>query len=244
MCFDSCQFPVTILNTFLFMYNNSLYYLDIEDVFLSVKNIAVYTLIILLCSSMQFQQIDNTTAKEKTVQALPPTFITLADIPECDERGMFPQKNPLPWWKHASQLQYSCSVYDKDNVAWVMLIFYELWKDEFGDPEENVKSALGRLQITWGKEPLEVENIYSLEGQFIQKARVCGLVKGDYEIWVMSEHHISDTAFVHELVHIALIHTCGSADPDHEGDGFPCWTAEHSMLIEEINSLLYEKYNL
>ena len=211
---------------------------------MNVKNITIYALIILLLSSLQFQQIDNTTAKEKTVQALPPTFITLADIPDCDERGMFPQKNPLPWWKNASQLQYSCNVYDKDNVAWVMLIFYEFWRDEFGDPEENVKRALAQLQITWGKEPLEVENIYNLEGQLIQKARVCGLVKSEHEIWVMSEHHISDTAFVHELVHIALIHTCGSADPDHEGDGFPCWTAEHSMLIEEINSLLYEKYNL
>ena len=211
---------------------------------MNVKNIAIYSLVILLFSSLQFQQIDNTTAKEKTVQALPPTFITLADIPECDESGTFPQKNPLPWWRYATQLQYSCAVYDKDNVAWVMLIFYEFWKDEFGDSDGNVKRALNNLQIVWGKEALEVDNIYSLNGTFIPKARVCGLVKGDYEIWVMSEPRMSDTALVHELVHIALIHTCGSADPDHEGDGFPCWTAEHSMLIEDINSLLYEKYNL
>ena len=210
---------------------------------MNVKNITIFSLIILLCSSIQSEPL-NTTPKEKTVQALPPTFITLADIPECDEGGMFPQKNPLPWWKHASQLQYSCNVYDKDNVAWTMLIFYEFWKDEFEDPGDNVKRALNNLQIVWGKEALEVDNIYSLDGTFIPKARVCGLVKGDHEIWVMSEARISDTAFVHELVHIALIHTCGSADPDHEGDGFPCWTAEHSMLIEEINSLLYEKYNL
>jgi hypothetical protein len=211
---------------------------------LDVKNIVIYALIVLLASSLQSQLSFNTTPQQLTVQAISPTFITLAEIPNCDREKEFPQTNSLPYWRYAAQIQYSCDVYEKDNVSWTMLIFYELWKETFGDTNNTVKEALEQLQITWGQQFRIVNNVYSIDGTFHEAARVSGLVEDDYKIWVLAENNISDTSFIHELVHIALMHSCGSADPDHEGESFPCWTLQHSMFIDEVNTELMDRYSL
>jgi hypothetical protein len=211
---------------------------------LDVKNIIIYILIVLLASSLQRQQTSNITSQQLTVQAIPPTFITLAEIPNCDREKEFPQTNPLPYWQHASQTQYTCDVYEKDNVSWTILIFYELWEETFGDTNSAVKKALEQLQITWGQQIRIVNNVYAIDGTFHETARVTGLVEDDYKIWVLAENNISDTSFIHELVHIALMHSCGSADPDHEGETFPCWTLQHSLFIDEINMELMDRYGL
>ena len=178
------------------------------------------------------------------VQALPPTFITLSEIRDCDKNAQFPQANPLPYWKNAAQIQYTCDIYEKDNVSWTMLIFYDLWKETFGDTNKSVKKALEQLQITWGKDSRVVNNVYTIDGTFHETANVTGLVEDDFKIWVLAEENISDSSFIHELVHIALIHSCGSADPDHEGESFPCWTLHHSLFIDEINIELLDRYGL
>tara|TARA_B100000676_G_C18054873_1_gene833719 strand:- start:701 stop:1333 length:633 start_codon:yes stop_codon:yes gene_type:complete len=179
------------------------------------------------------------------IKAIPPTFITLDQIPECIPTAPFPQVNPLPYFIDAHHIQFSCSVYDKDNVAWTMLIFYEMWAEEFGDPEESLKCALGKMTIVWGKDLKTVNNVYDMDGNFLETATVAGLMQNDTTVWVWAEsEYISSTSFVHELTHIALHHTCGDADADHEGEKFPCWEEKHSMFVDRVNLILNDEYGL
>lgn len=179
------------------------------------------------------------------IRAIPPTFITLAQIPECLPEAPFPQVNPLPYFSKATQIQFSCAVYEKDNVAWAMLIFYENWLETFGGNPEDLKAALNRLTIVWGKDVKIVNNVYDMDGNFLESATVSGLMEDESTIWVWAESEdISDSSFVHELVHIALHHTCGDADADHEGIAYPCWHEEHSVFIDEINLQLKTNYGL
>jgi hypothetical protein len=186
----------------------------------------------------------NTVMRIGVIRAIPPTFITLADIKDCDPESIFPQANPLPYYTNALQTQFSCEFYEKDYVAWTMYIFYELWEKEFGDPDKKIKDAFNNLEIRWGKERREVHNVYDINGNFFETSSVSGLMESPYIVWVGIENDISDTSFVHELVHVALAHTCGSADPDHEGDKFACWSIRHSMFIDDLNKRLKNTYGL
>jgi hypothetical protein len=202
------------------------------------------TLLLALLLSSHTARTPSPDVKTNVVRALPPTFITIADIKDCDPSGVFPQANPLPFYTQATQVQFSCNFYEKDYVAWTMYIFYELWEKEFGDPDNKVKEALDHLQIKWSEESKEVHNVYDIHGNFLEVATVSGLMEGPYGVWIKVAEDISDTSFVHELVHIALFHTCGSADPDHEGDKYLCWTDQHSLFIDKVDNKLKTKYGL
>jgi hypothetical protein len=202
------------------------------------------TLLMALFLSSDAPSIPDTTVRIGVIQAIPPTFITLADIKDCDPESIFPQANPLPYYTDAVQIQFSCEFYEKDYVAWTMYIFYELWEKEFGDPKKKIKNAFNHLEIRWGRERREVHNVYDINGNFFETSSVSGLMESSSIIWVGTEDNISDTSFVHELVHIALVHTCGSADPDHEGDKFACWSEEHSLFINTINAKLKTMYGI
>ncbi len=181
----------------------------------------------------------------KTIRAIPPTFITLDPIPDCDENRGFPQTNPLPGFRNAKHVQFSCDYYEKDHVAWVMYIFYDLWEKEFGDEDESLRAALDNLKIVWGKDAKEVSRVYDMDGNFLEKAVVAGLMESDECIWVWAEDEdLSETSLVHELVHIALSHTCGDADADHEGLEYPCWDERHTRFIDDINQVLKSTYSL
>lgn len=179
------------------------------------------------------------------IKSIPPTFITLDHIPECIESDPFPQVNPLPYFNSATQTQFSCDFYEKDHLAWVLYIFYELWEREFGDPGDYVKIVLNQISIEWGEEVMTVDRVYDINGNFLETASVTGLVVNDTSIWVWVEgNNISDTSLVHELTHIALRHTCGDADADHEGVKYSCWYRQHSKFIDSVNTVLREIYGL
>ncbi|HIK67024.1 MAG TPA: hypothetical protein EYF95_03510 [Flavobacteriales bacterium] len=202
------------------------------------------TLLIALFLSSDAPTIPNTVMRIGVIRAIPPTFITIEQTEDCRQEEPFPQNNPLPYYTHATQTQFSCDFYDKDYVAWTMFVFYELWEKEFGDPEKKVKNALDHLEIQWGEERREVHNVYDINGNFFESSSVSGLVEGPYIVWVWAEDKISNTSLVHELTHIALMHVCGSADPDHEGDKFACWSEEHSSFINDVNLKLSTIYGL
>ena len=200
---------------------------------------------LVLLSSSPATYTPVVTAEPVTIRAIPPTFITLDPIAECIPSAPFPQINPLPYFDNGQHVQFSCSVYDKDHVAWSMLIFYELWERKFGDPDGQLMNALNKVTIVWGKDVKTVNNVYDMDGNFLEKATVSGLMKNDTTIWVWAEsENISDTSLVHELVHIELHHICGDADADHEGELFPCWKAEHSSFIDMVNEVLSYNYGL
>ena len=202
------------------------------------------TLLLVMFISSHSPARPSLVVKTSVIRALPPTFITLADIKDCDPKGIFPQTNPLPYYTDATQAQFSCEFYEKDYVAWTMYIFYELWEKEFGDPENKVNNALKHLAIKWGEENREVHNVYDIHGNFLELSTISGLMENPYSIWVKAELNISETSFVHELVHIALVHTCGSADPDHEGSEYMCWTEQHSLFIDKVDTKLKTIYGL
>ena len=182
---------------------------------------------------------------DDVIKSIPPTFITLDHIKDCDAAGDFPQTNPLPYFSRASQVQFSCDFYEKDHVAWAMYIFYELWERDFGDENESLKHALEELQIIWGKDVKDVERVYDIDGNFLEKAVVSGLMIDDTTIWVWAEdYQLSETSLIHELTHIALRHTCGEPDADHEGDKYVCWDDRHSEFIDSVNQVLKSVYSL
>ena len=218
-----------------------------KEEYLNVKRYAIMLSIVIMIimtgSPISHRAVQHDTPV--TIRAIPPIFITLDHIPECLPEASFPQANPLPYFSKAAQIQFSCDVYEKDNVAWVMLIFYESWIATFGGDRKKLKAALDRLTIVWGREVKTVNNVYDMHGNFLESASVSGLMEDSSTIWVWAESDaISDSSFIHELVHIALHHTCGDADADHEGTEYSCWLEGHSIFIDEINLRLKENYDL
>jgi hypothetical protein len=51
-------------------------------------------------------------------------------------------------------------------------------------------------------------------------------------IW--NDAALGHTAFFHELTHVALWVLYNEPDPDHEGEKYAGWTAEHTAMISEL----------
>ena len=170
---------------------------------------------------------------------LPPSYITSPERPACDEKGEFPQRVQLATWSDAWQTVESCDFHDRDYVTWVTVVFYRSWKKRFGDPDERVKKALEASEIVWSSKKRIVEKAYDLDGNLLHKVDVSGLYEGSSRMWVYTSKEslskLSETALVHELVHLALDAAHGSADPDHTGPKPPFWKSEHSKFIVSIN---------
>lgn len=170
---------------------------------------------------------------------LPPSYITSPDRPECDEKGEFPQRVQLASWKNSWQTVESCDLHDRDFVTWTTITFYRAWKKKFGDPEDRVKNALNSAEIVWSSKRRVVEKAYDLDGNLLHKVVVAGLYEGSGKMWVYTSkkeiNKLSETALVHELMHLALDAAHGSADPDHTGPKPPLWKSEHTKFIDSIN---------
>jgi hypothetical protein len=177
----------------------------------------------------------------KKVRHLPPIYVTVPEIPDCVEGGKFPQMVLLPSFIAASQIVPSCHLFDRDEVAWVLNVFYKEWKKEFGDPDGKVLKMLNEVMITWGTEERTVAKAFSIHGQPIDNPTVVGLAISPTILWahVGDTGYISETSLVHELVHLSLWATDGSPDADHEaGASRGGWTTEHTSFIWKLNKFL------
>ena len=177
----------------------------------------------------------------KKVRYLPPIYVTVPEIPDCDENGKFPQMVILPSFHAASQIVPSCQTFDRDEVAWAMNVFYKEWKKEFGDPEGKVFNMLNNVMITWGDKERTVPLAYSVRGKLIKNPTVTGLAISPTILWahVGDLGYVSETSLVHELVHLALWATDGDPDANHEaGASHGGWTTEHTSFIWRINKFL------
>ena len=177
----------------------------------------------------------------KKVRHLPPIYVTVPEIPDCDENGRFPQMVLLPTFDSAAQIVPNCQAFDRDEVAWALSIFYKERVREFGDSEGKVKKMLNEVMITWGEEERTVPLAYRVDGKLLKNPTVTGLAISPTILWahVGDMGYVSETSLVHELVHLALWATDGKPDADHEaGASRGGWTTEHTHFIWRINKLL------
>ena len=94
--------------------------------------------------------------------------------------------------------------------------------------------------ITWGVEKRTMKKSYNLKGEEHRNSTIIGITKSDSVIWVWQgyDHKISESSFIHELVHVALRAKYGHGDSDHEGNKYDGWTSRHSEMILEAKESL------
>lgn len=128
-----------------------------------------------------------------------------------------------------------------------MMLFYNLWYKAFGDEDYKVYKAFQNLAIVWMPSNWRLMSYAFDEGGtrvggekgvlisgLAHEGAVIFVSKGSGKIW--------ETSFVHELTHIALEASTGSADADHLGSKYPGWTKDHSELIGITNALIEYVY--
>ena len=158
----------------------------------------------------------------------------------CEPSKPFPQMILIPFFKETFQIVPDCKVYPKNQTSLAMLVFYHHWTEYFGDDDFIVKNSLEKLMITWGLSKKRSRNAYNLDGDLIEHATVIGLTTSKTTIWVWRgyDFKISESSFIHELVHVALRNMNGHGDRDHEGAKYSGWTSAHTKLVSEAKETL------
>ena len=158
----------------------------------------------------------------------------------CDPDKPFPQMTLIPYFERASQIVPNCKTYPVHQTALALFIFYHQWIEYFGDHNMTVRSMLEKVMIEWDTKKRNDIAGYDLDGKRFENRNVIGLVKSNSIIWVWQGYHhrMSESALIHELVHLALLAKNGDADTDHEGIKYKGWTARHSQMIIETKQML------
>ena len=145
----------------------------------------------------------------------------------------------VPMLKNTWQTVHDCDLHPPEKVVIAILVFYNNWRLKFGDTPA-VWNALNDLLVEWSDEQKKVSG-YNIHGNKFINSPVVGLARTPGWIWVQTEgtDKICETAFIHELVHIAIWSLKGSdGDADHEGPKYYGWTPSHTILIRETNAAL------
>lgn len=130
-----------------------------------------------------------------------------------------------------SSLLQSNTPFADEELLRAMRLFEDEWSLRFGYDRE-VHKATWSIKIRW-------VNAQDFEVPTHPDIRATGWVQGPLSIWVATRPDedgvvkLERTAFFHELVHIALYHSEGTYDPDHEGDLEDAWTEQHTGLVRE-----------
>ena len=158
----------------------------------------------------------------------------------CDPSQVFPQMVFIPFFKGATQIMPNCNTYPKHQTALAFFIFYHKWTEHFEDRNFAVRGMLEKVMIRWDTEKKVSKRGFSLGGAPFTNRKIIGRVESESVIWVWQgyEHKISQSALIHELVHLALMAKYGSPDADHEGSKYRGWTFAHSIMIDEAKSML------
>lgn len=128
-----------------------------------------------------------------------------------------------------------------------VFIFYHCWLQTFGDKNGTLLDALTNFTVIWVPDNWTIKNVtvFNEDGKKIQVGKngviLSGITLNKTLIKVaINKQTISNTSFVHELVHIALWHTNpeSQGDPDHQGTKYPGWTEKHSAFISMVNQLI------
>ena len=158
----------------------------------------------------------------------------------CDPEGTFPQMIIIPFFEKASQIVPNCQTYPKHKTALALFVFYSKWTEYFGDSDYAIRGMLQRVMIKWDVTKKTSKRGYKLNGEAFKDHKILGRVESDNIIWVWQGYHheISQSALIHELVHLALRAKNGHGDADHEGSKYRGWTSLHSVMIIECKQML------
>ena len=159
----------------------------------------------------------------------------------CNPERNFPQMILIPYFNQASQVVPNCDTYPVYKTAMALFIFYHQWLKYFGDKDMAVRGMLENVMIQWDTKKRSGFKGFDLKGERIEPDRnIIGLVESKNIIWVWEgyNHKISESALIHELVHLALRAKNGHADADHEGLKYRGWTFRHTKMIIESKQML------
>ena len=158
----------------------------------------------------------------------------------CVPDNPMPQMILIPFFDKASQVVPNCDTYPKHMTALAMMVFYHKWDEYFGDSDYAVRGMLQRVMIQWDTNKKIGKKGFSINGEAYTKRIIIGKVHTKNIIWVWQgyNHKISESALMHELVHLALYTKNGSPDADHEGSKYRGWTYAHSLMIDDAKDML------
>ena len=163
-------------------------------------------------------------------------------LSQCESQGPFPQMILIPYFKHATQIVTRCEIYPNHRVSLAMTLFYYNWVENFGDYDYSVKELLRSIMIEWGEKVKVSKQGFFLDGKKFTNHNIIGRVMSPTTIWVYKgeKEEISETAFIHELVHLAIRAQTrqGHGDPDHEGTKYHGWTPAHTRMVDITKGMI------
>ena len=147
----------------------------------------------------------------------------------------------VPGFSGTSIVVEDCSKFRRERVSIAMNAFEKAWTSRFGS-DEKVLRNLRDMLITFGADPRVVGSAYDMDGRLIQSPSLVGQTLTPSIIWIYAGpdvERICDSSFIHELLH-ASIWAAGykKGDPDHLGNEWAGWTANHNLLMQEVNHYL------
>jgi len=159
---------------------------------------------------------------------------------QCNPDIGFPQMIIIPYFDQATQIIPNCETYPVHKTTFALFVFYHQWLEYFEDKNMAVRGMLEKVMIRWGTEKRTGGKGYNIKGERYKDRNIIGLVETNNIIWVWQgyNHRISESALIHELVHLALRAKNGTADPDHEGFKYRGWTPAHTRMIIESKQML------
>ena len=142
----------------------------------------------------------------------------------CIPDKPMPQMVMIPFFEEASQVVPNCKTYPKYMTALA----------------NAVRGMLQKVMIRWDPNKKISTRGFNLHGERFSKRTIIGRVEAKNIIWVWQgyDHKISESALMHELVHLALYAKNGNPDADHEGSKYKGWTTAHSMMIDDAKNML------
>jgi len=150
----------------------------------------------------------------------------------------------IPGFASAMQTQEERELYPPIDVSLAMDVFYIEWYATFGDAGNIVGDNLEHMFVEWTEAKRTFTSAFTVDGRLVTNGVANGLTYKKNHIWVCTKpnekqpYAISNTSFVHELVHASLSALNGHGDADHEGKGTKGWTSKHTFFITKVNESL------
>ena len=119
---------------------------------------------------------------------------------------------------------------DAADVDAALIDYIDEWGRRFGGDRQKLADAFDGLTVEW------VDGDYFENVHKGKKRQLRGLTVDSSSIKVAERNgkRIGQTAFFHELTHVACWAVYGEPDADHAQTKWIAWTAEHDSLIAVV----------